>query len=90
MADTATKPRRRRESNIPADETPEARFIRVAPMRTNKVIAAVRNLAQTSTRASYSYTPEQAARIVAAVRAEADKLEQAFAAGGVGRSEFSL
>ena len=81
---------RKRNHNIPENESNADRFRRVAPMRTNKAIQAIRNVAQTSSTASYEYTQDEVAKIIAAMRAEIDKADSAFAAGGVGRSEFVL
>lgn len=91
MAETATAPKRRtRKHDIPDNESNAERFRRVANLRTNKALMAIRNVAQTSSTASYEYTPDEASKIIAAMRAEVDKVERAYAAGGVDKSEFTL
>ncbi len=70
------------ESSTEADEIKAADFVRIGQRRTNqalKQLSLMRNLAN---RNSYVSTPEQHQVIIMALRAEVDKLEEAFKTGG--------
>lgn len=54
-------------SNIPANETPEARFKRMATMRVNKALKAV-SLLSNLAGSRYKSSPEQIAKIEGAFR----------------------
>ncbi len=73
-------------------ETKEQRFQRLATKRTQAALEKIRLLGNLSG-SSYSYTLEQADRILGALRAEVDAVEAKFnRAGGRQKSEnkFSL
>ena len=73
-------------------ETKEQRFQRLATKRTQAALQKIRLLGNLSG-SSYSYTLEQADRILGALRAEVDAVEAKFnRAGGRKKSgsEFSL
>lgn len=62
------------KSNVPSNETPEARFKRMATMRVNKALKAVSLLA-TLSGSRYRSSPDQIAKIEAAFR---DVLTETF------------
>lgn len=55
------------KSNVPANETPEARFKRMATMRVNKALKAV-SLLSNLAGSRYRSSPEQIAKIETAFR----------------------
>lgn len=58
--------KKRRKSNIPKDETKEARFIRVVTPRVTKAVKAIRNVGHCAGPA-YKYTSEQKKQIIEAI-----------------------
>ena len=58
-------------------ETKEQRFQRLAAKRTQAALQKIR-LISNLTSSSYAYTPEQAAKILGALRAAVDALEARF------------
>lgn len=58
-------------------ETKEQRFQRLATKRTQATLQKIRLLGNL-TSSSYGYTPEQAAKIIAALRAAVDAVEAKF------------
>lgn len=65
----------------PSDETPAARFKRLAPKRVNNALRAVR-LIRNLTGSGYEYTPEEAAKITTALREAVNDMTNAFTEGG--------
>lgn len=61
-----------------APETKEQKFSRLANPRMKKILARLKSLKNLSSRNVYSYTPEQAAKIVAALRTAVQEIEDAF------------
>ncbi len=64
------------ETAVPG-ETKEQRFQRLASKRTQAALQKIRLIANL-TSSSYAYTPEQAAKILGALRAAVDALEARF------------
>lgn len=60
-----------------ANETKADRFRRLAVLRTNKAIKAIRQIGDLASAAS-EYTPEQTTKIKAAINAELEKTMQRF------------
>jgi len=67
-------------------ETKEARFIRVAEMRTQKVLEALQSLAKCAATASYTYNTHQVNRIFVEIEAEVELTRSRFD----GKRQFSL
>jgi hypothetical protein len=58
-------------------ETKEQKFVRLASKRTQAALQKIR-LITNLTGSSYAYTPEQAAKIIGALRAAVDAVEAKF------------
>lgn len=67
-------------------ETKEARFIRVAEQRTQKVLEALSALSKCAAQASYDYTPEQVEVIFSVINAELELTRSRFD----GKRQFAL
>jgi hypothetical protein len=70
------KPGRKKLSE--KEKTPEARFVRVAGIRTAKALKLLKNLRSCSNDTVYSYTEEQAKAIIKALRSSVDRLESSL------------
>lgn len=70
-------------------ETKGEAFVRVASNRTNKAVEAIEKISNTFS-PNYDYTPEQGAKIVAALRAAVDKVENASKGIKASTGGFSL
>lgn len=87
----AIKAKRAEEREKREGETKDAAFKRIALRRTNNALDEIAKLRGLSSKANYEYTPEQTGKIIAALRAEVDKVEADFARGGPTKSEgFNL
>lgn len=90
---TAKKPRAPKSP----PKTPEQRqrerrerFIKLAPARVNKALTAIKNVGRCGNQASYSYSPEEAARIIGALSDALAEVQDAFAQKSSGKTLFSL
>ena len=72
-----------------SNETPAERFIKLAEMRTEKAIAAIRKISKLKGR-SYESTPEQIGAILSALRSEIDAVEEALKSGEELKGGFRL
>lgn len=70
------------EGVAPDGETKAEKFVRVGQLRTGKALHALGTLVACTDRKAYEYTPEQAEKIVDALKQQVTELEEAFAAGG--------
>lgn len=66
---------KRGRKRAPENETKEAKFVRLAQFRMTKTLA---NLGQVKRLARYPHTPEQGARIVAALQEALTSIEVSF------------
>lgn len=66
-------------------EIKQARFVRVAEIRTNNVLDALDKLSACTRPQIYDYTPEQVAKVFAAIRAAVDATEEKFTNPNAGR-----
>lgn len=66
------------------------RFAKLAPARVNKALTALRNVGRCGNQASYSYTPEEAAKIVGALSDALAEVQDLFAQKSSGKTLFSL
>lgn len=66
------------------------RFTKLAPSRVNKALTALRNVGRCGNQASYSYTPEEAAKIIGALSDAVAEVQDAFAQKSSGKTLFSL
>lgn len=72
-----------------------AKFVELATARVGKSLAQIRGVGKLANPKAYSFTADDATKIVAAIRGEADRLEKRFTdalAGNVAvdKSDFSL
>ena len=93
--DTPTQPKQRKQKAAP--KTPEQRqrerrerFSKLAPARVNKALTALRNVGRCGNQASYSYTPDEAAKIIGALSDALTEVQDAFAQKSSGKATFSL
>ncbi len=80
------------EQDVVQGETKEQRFQRLATKRTQAALQKIRLLGNL-TSSSYSYTPEQAAKILGALRAAVGEVEAKFNRvrnTGAAESSFTL
>lgn len=66
------------------------KFVKLAPKFVNRALAALAKVGTLTKRGSYTYTDEQAAKIVKALRERVDGIEKSFGAGGGASDGFSL
>lgn len=90
---TQTKPKKAKT----APKTPEQRqrerrerFTKLAPARVNKALVALRNVGRCGNQASYSYSPDEAAKILGALSDALAEVQDAFAQKSSGKTLFSL
>jgi ABC-type Fe3+-hydroxamate transport system substrate-binding protein len=77
-------------SDIPESKN-RAKFIELAEKRVSRAIKDIRLVGNLSNRSNYSYTPEEAKKIVKALREEVDALKARFdAKGGDVKAVFKL
>lgn len=74
-----SKERKRRTSQVDPNETPKARFKRLASKRVTKAVKAIRNIGSLSGR-SYERTDDQVEAIVAHLKGSVKYVEDCFAA----------
>lgn len=72
------------------DETPAARFVRLANRRVQKALTVLGHIANLGNRRVYEYTPEQTKKIREAIQAAATKVYAAFDGQAPTASGFSL
>lgn len=73
-----------------AGESKSERFVRVAEMRTNKVLDEIRRLSDTADLRCYEYTNEQTLKIFAAVEREVSDAKARFFNGSGRKTVFRL
>lgn len=66
------------------------RFAKLAPARVNKALTALRNVARCGNQASYSYSPDEAAKIIGALQDALTEVQDAFAQKSSGKTLFAL
>lgn len=66
------------------------KFLKLAPKFVNRALAGLAKVGTLTKRGSYTYTDEQAAKVVKALRDKVDGIEKAFSAGGGTSDGFSL
>ena len=93
--DTST-PKKAPKTKAPP-KTPEQRqrerrerFTKLAPARTKKALVALRNVGRCGNQASYSYTPEEAGKIIGALSDVLAEVQDAFAQKSSGKTTFTL
>lgn len=79
----------KKKSNVPANETPEARFIRIATTKTNAVIRNLRTLSRLNGAKAKS-TPEQRAAIQKAITESLTDAISSMAGNKVAAGGFKL
>lgn len=94
MNEQQTKPAKKPK---PAPKTPEQRmrerrerFTKLAPSRTQKALIALRNVGRCGNQAGYSYTPEEAAKIIGALADALAQVQDDFAQKSSGKTLFTL
>lgn len=79
----------RKKTNIPANETPEARFVRVANERVNRILTGLKNLG-TLGGSSYASKAEQRTQIKTALETALGKCMESMSKDGTTPAEFKL
>lgn len=74
--------------NIPSKN--RAKFIELAEKRVSRAIKDIRLVGNLSNKSNYSYTQEEARKIVKALRDEVDALKVRFEAKGDAKTVFKL
>jgi hypothetical protein len=82
----ARKPRKPVDPN----ETKQQRFVRLANHRVTRALKLMGHIRNLSTRGSYEYTPDQAAKIVHALKTSVAIVEEAFAGRAEQAQGFSV
>lgn len=77
----STKPRKTRTKTAPENETKEAKFVRLATMRMDKALKAIRLIGNLSG-AGYAYSPDQVEAMTTAVAVAAKETFSRFVPGG--------
>lgn len=85
----AEKRKKRAVATIPADETPEQRFVRLAEPRVSKAIKSIAAIGKL-TGSRYSYTSVQATRIIDALKHVTGIVEKQFAGKNETQTVFKL
>ena len=67
-----------------------ANFIKLAEIRVNNLINAIRLVKNLSNKNNYSYDPVQVDKILRAIKDDVKELEQEFKSGGKSKEEFKL
>lgn len=65
------------------------KFVKLGPKFVNRALASLAKVSTLAKRGSYTYTDEQAAKVVKALRDRVDSIEKAFA-GGATSDSFTL
>jgi len=79
----------RKKSNIPANETPESRFIRVANERVNRLLTGLKQLG-TLGGTTYASKTEQRKQIGDALEGAVKRAMESMSKDGVAPQEFKL
>ena len=66
------------------------RFTKLAPARVTKALTALRNVGRCGNQASYSYSPDEAAKIIGALSDALAEVKDAFAQKSSGKATFTL
>lgn len=93
MTDQTTKPRRQnRVKKTPEQRQQERRdrFIRLAAKRVQRALDALTNVSRLGNRSAYSYTDEEAAKIVNTIYDSAVSVKDAFSETKGGKTVFTL
>lgn len=78
-------------ADTPAPTVSKAdKFKTLANTRTGKAMNGIATIRGLANKANYEYTPEQVAKILAALRGEIDILEKVFSGGKIDTGGFSL
>ena len=67
-----------------------ANFIKLAEIRVNNLINAIRLVKNLSNKNNYSYDPVQVDKILRVIKNDVKELEQEFKSGGKSKEEFKL
>ena len=67
-----------------------ANFIKLAEIRVNNLINAIRLVKNLSNKNNYSYDPDQVNKILKVIKDDVRELEQEFKSGGKSKEEFKL
>ena len=67
-----------------------ANFIKLAEIRVNNLINAIRLVKNISKKNNYSYDPVQVDKILRVIKNDVKELEQEFKSGGKSKEEFKL
>lgn len=80
----------RKKANVPANETPEARFIRVANDRVSRLLTSIKQLARLGNPSEYKSKAEHRAQIQEALETALKRSMESMNKGGETQQEFKL
>ncbi len=80
----------RKRTNIPANETPEQRFVRVANERVNRLLTGLKQLGTLGNPSQYKSKTEQRSQIGDALKASLERAMDSMNKGGEVTPEFKL
>jgi hypothetical protein len=80
----------RRAQNVPANEKPEARFVRVATSRVNSILTSLKQLGTLGNPKVYSSSLDQRKQIGEALKAALERSIDSLHKGGETVQEFKL
>lgn len=80
----------RKKANVPANETPEQRFVRVATERVNRLLTSLKQLGGLGTPSTYKSSAEQRKQIQEALTTATTRAMEAMSKGGETAQEFKL
>lgn len=83
------KPKKKKDSRVPKDESKHSKFIRVCSPRVRKALKAIKLIGNCSTN-DYAYSKEQVDKITEALYKAVNTLDQQFSGTHAAATAFSL
>jgi hypothetical protein len=80
----------RKAKNVPANETPEARFVRIANDRVNRLLTGIKQLGGLGDTKTYKSSAEQRKQIDTALTTALTRTMESMNKGGEVQQEFKL
>ena len=80
----------RKAANVPANEKPEARFVRVATSRVNSLLTSLKQLGSLGNPKVYTSSPDQRKQIGEALKGAMERALDTLNKGGETVQEFKL
>lgn len=89
-ATSEAKPRKKRSSSVPENETKAERFRRLAIFRMNKALKLLDRIQTLTNKNAYEFTAEQAEKIVSTLTQKLVAIRNGFAGASKGEEKWSL